>query len=81
MENIEEKILAKGLSPPGPLLIVKKRLKEGIRAQHLRIIVSNPESMDELVYYFEKRGAETKTDRAGEDYHVIADLADFKEED
>ena len=81
MENIEEKIMAKGLSPPGPLLIVKKKLQEGIRAQHVRVIVSNPESVDELVSYFEKRGAETMTDRAGEDYHVIADLANFKEED
>jgi len=80
MSNIEEKILAKGLSPPGPLLVVKKRLQEGIKAPHVRIIVSNPESVDELVAYFRERGVETTTDRAGEDYHVIADLTTFREE-
>jgi hypothetical protein len=80
MGNIEEKILAKGLSPPGPLLIVKKRMQEGIKTPHVRVIVSNPESVDELVAFFRGLGAETKTDKAGEDYHVIADLTSLREE-
>jgi TusA-related sulfurtransferase len=78
LNDREERVVAKGLKPPGPLLIVKKKLPE-IQAEHLRIIVSNRESVDELVSYFEERHAETEIDRAGDDYHVVVDLTGFSD--
>jgi TusA-related sulfurtransferase len=80
LNNNEERVVAKGLKPPGPLLIVKKKLHE-IQTEHLRIIVSNQEAVDELVSFFEERHAETEIDRAGDDFHVVVDLSHFKEHD
>lgn len=80
MNGTEDKIIARGLLPPGPLLIVKKHLP-AVKGKILRIIVSNPESADELVEYFQSRGATTETDQAGDDFHVIADLTRFKDSD
>jgi len=74
----EERIMARGLNPPGPLLIVKKRLKT-IDAIRIRVIVSSLEAAEDLVNYFETRGAASELDRAGEDYHVVVDLGNFKD--
>jgi len=76
--NEEERIMARGLNPPGPLLIVKKRLKT-IDAIRIRVIVSSREAAEDLVNYFETRGAPSEIDRAGEDYHVVVDLRTFKD--
>ncbi|MDD4858254.1 MAG: sulfurtransferase TusA family protein [Candidatus Krumholzibacteria bacterium] len=78
--NDEERIMARGLKPPGPLLLVRKRLR-AIDAIRVRVIVSNREAADDLVNFFETRGAAVELDRAGEDYHVVADLRKFKDED
>jgi TusA-related sulfurtransferase len=74
----EEHIVAKGLKSPGPLLIVKKRLKT-IEARRIRVIVSSRDAADDIIGYFETRGAAIELDRAGEDYHVVVDLAKFKD--
>ncbi len=74
----EERIVARGLKSPGPLLIVKKRLKT-LDAGRIRVIVSSRDAADDVVNYFETRGAATEIDRAGEDYHVVVDLAKFKD--
>lgn len=74
MINIdEERIMAKGLHSPGPLLMVQ-RLLDSIRAKRLRIIVSYEDAADELVRFFEERDAKTEIDRAGSDFHVVVDL-------
>ena len=78
--NGEERIIAKGLNAPGPLLIVKKKL-ETIEARRIRIIVSNDEAAQELLRYFRERSAEAEIDRAGDDYHVVVNLANFESED
>jgi TusA-related sulfurtransferase len=78
--NSEERIMAKGLNAPGPLLVVKKKLK-GIEAQKLRIIVSNNEAAQELLLYFRERSAKAEIDRAGDDYHVVVDLENFEGDD
>ena len=78
--NNEERIIAKGLNPPGPLLIVKKKIRS-MRGGNLRIIVSNQEAADELIEYFRERSAEAELDRAGDDYHVVVSLANFEDED
>jgi len=76
----EVRIMARGLRPPGPLLVVKKRLKS-IDAARLRVIVSNREAAEDLVNYFEVRGAAAEIDVAGEDFHVVVDLRMFKDVD
>lgn len=74
----EERIVARGLKPPGPLLIVKKRLKT-LEARRIRVIVSSRAAAEDIINYFETRGAAIELDRAGEDYHVVVDLAKFKD--
>jgi len=76
----EERVMARGLRPPGPLLLVKKRL-EAAAGRRLRVIVSNEEAVDELVDFFTEMSVPTETDRAGDDYHVIADLTGLKKGD
>jgi TusA-related sulfurtransferase len=78
--NNEERVLAKGLNSPGPLLIVKKKMRSR-HGGNLRVIVSNQEAADELIKYFRDRSAEAEIDRAGDDYHVVVDLANFKDKD
>jgi hypothetical protein len=78
--NDEERIMARGLKSPGPLLLAKKRLKS-TDAVRMRIIVSSREAAEDLVNYFEAHGAATETDLAGEDIHVIVDLRTFKDAD
>jgi TusA-related sulfurtransferase len=75
--NGEERILAKGLNAPGPLLIVKRKLKT-VKAERLRIIVSNIDAAQELLVYFRERSAYAEIDRAGDDYHVVVNLKNFE---
>ncbi len=74
----EERITARGLRSPGPLLIVKKRLRE-TDAGRLRVIVSSAEAAEEIISFLVARGARAEADRAGDDYHVIADLSGYKD--
>ena len=78
--NDEDRVMARGLKPPGPLLIVKKRLK-GRRSFRMRVIVSNREAAEELVGFFEARGGVAEIDPAGEDIHVVVDLRKFEDTD
>jgi TusA-related sulfurtransferase len=59
----EEHIVAKGLKSPGPLLIVKKRLKT-IEARRIRVIVSSRDAAEDIISYFETRGAAIELDLA-----------------
>ncbi len=77
--NNEVRVIAKGLNPPGPLLIVKKKLRS-LQGGNLRVIVSNQEAADELVAYFRERSAEAEIDMAGDDYHVVVNLENFEDE-
>ena len=69
----EKRIIARGLNPPGPLLLVKKRLEE-LKGGRLRVIVSSEDAADELVNYFTGMDADVEIDRAGDDIHVVVDL-------
>ena len=69
----EKRIIARGLNPPGPLLLVKKRLEE-LKGGRLRVIVSSEDAADELVDYFTGMDADVEIDRAGDDIHVVVDL-------
>jgi TusA-related sulfurtransferase len=74
----EKRIIARGLSSPGPLLLVRKRLDE-FRGGHLRVIVSTDDSADELVDFFMEMGAKVEIDHAGTDIHVVVDLTESGE--
>lgn len=76
----EERIMARGLKTPGPILVVKRRLKS-VDAVRIRVIVSSREAAEDLVDFFEVRGAAAEIDVAGEDFHVVADLGKFKDVD
>jgi len=73
----EERIVAKGLKSPGPLLMVKKRLAER-GAFRIRVIVSDDSAAREIVSYLKARGAIAEIDKAGADFHVVADLRSFR---
>ena len=75
----EERIIARGLHAPGPLLMVKKRLKEIEITGTLRVIVSSLEAAEELVDYSQSNSTDSELDRAGDDYHVIVNLDSYKE--
>lgn len=79
-QNGERRILARGLNPPGPLLIVKKEL-ESTDAIKLRVVVSSEGAALELQEYFRERSAKAEIDIAGDDYHVIIDLEHFEGEE
>ena len=78
--NNEKRIIARGLNSPGPLLIVKKKL-ESTGVEKLRVIVSSEDAALDLQRYFRKRSAEAEIDVAGDDYHVVIDLKNFKDEE
>lgn len=80
IEIKEEKLLAKGLKAPGAILLVKRRLSD-VKARYLRIIVTGSDVAEELLEYFDKRGSRTEIDRAGDDYHVIVDMKNYKDVD
>ena len=74
----EKRIIARGLNPPGPLLLVKKKFDE-FKGGHLRVIVSSEAAADEQVDYFLGIGAKVEIDNAGEDIHVVVDLTESGE--
>lgn len=78
--NNEKLIIARGLNSPGPLLIVKKKL-ESAKTKKLRVVVSSENAALDLQHYFRNRSAEAEIDIAGDDYHVIIDLENFKDEE
>lgn len=76
----EERVVARGLRSPGPLLLVRNRVRE-TRAARLRVIVSDRTSAEEVAGFLASRGAPAEIDAVGEEYHVIADLAHYKDVD
>ena len=75
----EKRIIARGLNPPGPLLLVKKKLEE-FRGARLRVIVSSEDAAEELVNYFIGIDADVEIDHAGDDIHVVVDLTESGED-
>lgn len=71
----ELKINARGLSAPGPRLMVKTALEENPR-RSLRVVVSNTEAADDLNAYVAEIGATAKVDQVGEEFHVFVDFGD-----
>ena len=75
----ENRIIARGLNPPGPLMLVKKRIDE-FRGGHLRVIVSSEDAADELVDYFMVLYYKLLVILTNSYNHVVVDLTEFGEE-
>ena len=70
----EIKINARGLSAPGPRLMVETALEKqsgGI----LRVVVTTQSAMEDLTAYFADKRIKTKVDKVGDEYHVLADTS------
>ncbi len=76
----EERVIARGLRSPGPLLLVRNRVRE-TGAARLRVIVSDRTAAEEVAAFLVARGAPAEIDVVGEEFHVIADLARYKDVD
>ncbi|MGD8414374.1 MAG: sulfurtransferase TusA family protein [Candidatus Latescibacterota bacterium] len=71
----ELKINARGLSAPGPRLMVETALAKNPN-RFLRVVVSEAAAVEDLRKYFAGRNADVKVDQVGEDFHVLVDLKD-----
>lgn len=70
----ELRINARGLSVPGPRLMVQSALEKGNPAV-LRVVVSNDEGARDLSGYLTGCGATVEIDQVGAEFHVIAQFA------
>ncbi len=69
----EIKINARGLSNPGPRLMVETALSKG-RYETMRVVVTSAEAVEDLQAYFISMGARVEIDQIGSDYHILADF-------
>jgi TusA-related sulfurtransferase len=67
------KVNARGLSIPGPRLMVETALAKG-PCTMMRVIVSNQEAAKDLEEFFASLSATVEIDRVGEEYHILADF-------
>jgi len=67
------KVNARGLSNPGPRLMVETVLAKG-PCRLMRVIVSNKDAAKDLEAYFQSLKAAVDIDRVGEEYHILADF-------
>jgi hypothetical protein len=71
-ENVT-KVNARGLSNPGPRLMVETILAKG-PCRMMRVIVSNQQAARDLETYFTSLKATVDIDRVGDEYHILADF-------
>ena len=67
----ELRINARGLSVPGPRLMVESALEQG-HPKLVRVVVSTDESARDVSGYLSSRGASVEIDQVGAEFHVIA---------
>ncbi len=67
----ELRINARGLSVPGPRLMVQSALEQG-RPGMMRVVVSTAEGARDVSGYLTGCGATVEIDQVGAEFHVIA---------
>ena len=67
----ELRINARGLSVPGPRLMVQSALERG-RPAVVRVVVSSDEGARDVSGYLTGVGASVEIDQVGAEFHVIA---------
>jgi len=70
----ELRINARGLSVPGPRLMVESALERGLPLV-VRVVVSTDEGARDVGGYLTGRGASVEIDQVGAEFHVIAQFA------
>ena len=65
------RINARGLSNPGPRMMVEAALADA-KYESVRVVVSTKEALEDLRSYFESKDASIETDQIGDDYHLFA---------
>ena len=75
MGESELKINARGLSNPGPRMMVKSAI-EGQNCKRIRVVVNNTEAVKDLEAYFDSVGATVDVDEIGDEFHILVTIAD-----
>jgi len=73
MGELELKINARGLSNPGPRMMVKSAI-EGHERNRFRVVVDSAEALEDLESYFESIGATVEVDQIGEEFHILVSV-------
>lgn len=69
----ELKINARGLTVPGPRLMVETALANRT-CQLLRVVVSNVDAVEDLKALFADKAVQVNVDQVGEEYHVLVEF-------
>ena len=72
-DNVEIKVNARGLSTPGPRMMLKNALSE-TKCNMVRVIVSKLEAVEDVEKYLETQGTTVHVDQVGEEYHIRAEF-------
>jgi TusA-related sulfurtransferase len=67
----EVRVNARGLSAPGPRLMVDAALEQG-RPALMRVVVSSTAAADDVRRHLEGHGAAVEIDTVGDEFHVLA---------
>jgi TusA-related sulfurtransferase len=67
----ELRVNARGLSKPGPRLMVETALANG-HPDFIRVVVSGREAAEDVGAYLESAGAGVEIDAVGDEIHVLA---------
>lgn len=67
----EFRINARGLSKPGPRLMVESALAQG-RPELLRVVVSGREAAEDVGDFLTAAGAGVEIDAVGDEIHILA---------
>ncbi len=68
----ELRINARGLSAPGPRLMLNSALAGIDRPEYVRVVVSNQGAADDLREFLAEAGASVEIDAVGSEFHVLA---------
>ncbi len=67
------KINARGLSNPGPRMMVETALEKG-PCEMMRVVVSSTEAAADLKAFFEEKKAKIEVDEIGDEFHILVDF-------
>ncbi|NIM19901.1 MAG: hypothetical protein GTO51_06605 [Candidatus Latescibacteria bacterium] len=72
------KINARGLSNPGPRMMVQTALEKG-KCTMMRVVVSSADAASDLEAFFRSCNAKVEIDAIGEEFHILADFTALSE--
>ncbi len=72
MPQTEIKINARGLSNPGPRMMVQNAIDKG--ATRMRIVVSSAEAIEDLKAFLASKTSTVRIDEIGEEWHMVVEI-------